>query len=226
MVGLLRHIGFVLTLAVLSALLGRPMAEATIVDQPQFKIDGLVIVWGVSDPETGQSTDTAQIGRRMSISPAAALEPASFDVQIPVTGALSPLGGDDLIALRDTQMSFHVASNTAFSMDAELVGAGHMSRADLAATGFDLRASLGDGTGIGRSAQYPHEAGPRGGIAQSVTSLADLMGRTRVFTGTRPTAAKTGTITEQSVRFDIALERDGGSDKAWTPEIVFTVFVP
>ncbi len=224
--GHLRHIWFVMTLAALSALLGRPMAEATIVDQPQFKIDGLVIVWGVSDPDTGHSTDTAQIGQRMRISPAAALEPARFEAQIPVTGALSPLGGDDLVALYDTQMSFHVASNTAFSMDAELVGAGHRSRDDLAATGFDLRASLGDGTGIGRSAQYPHEAGPRGGIAPDVTSLADLMSRTRVFTGTRPTAAKTGTITEQSVRFDIALVRDGGSDKAWTPEIVFTVFVP
>jgi hypothetical protein len=197
-------------------------AHANIVDTPHFKIDGVVIVWGAS----GRAT--ARIGKKMRVRPTIAATSAALGPipQIPVTGHLVPLKDDDLVALSDTYMNFHVASNTGFSIDAELIGDAGLSADALRATRFGLRANLGRGEAFGANAQYPHTEGPTGGTAQDARSLADLVSRTRVFTGNQPTAATSGSIVDQSVRFDITLDTDRASRGEIAPEILFTVFVP
>jgi len=224
MARIIGQIGCVLVLLALMSLFGRAPAHAAVVDTPHFKIDGLVIVWGASDD---QST-TARIGTQMTVAPSPDTQSTAPQhmPQIPVTGQLVPVSDTDLVALSDSSMHFHVASNTAFSIDAELVSDAGRSTDALRATAFDLRASLGESERFGASAQYPHKAGPKGGMASDVRTLADLMNRTRVFTGNQPTAATTGSIMDQSVRFDIALGRADGHEQVGAPEIVFTVFVP
>lgn len=221
-----RALRSVAVISMLSCFVIMPKANAISVDNPHFKIDGLVIVWGASK----QSGDKAQIGPRLTLTRTPQVQP-SLSTLPPITGQLTPLPAKDLAPLDDRQQHFYVASNTAFSIDAELVTETDQTAPLLDNTQFSLSVSLGDGD-IGQSAQYPHTGGARGGMATHVRTLADLTTSTRVFTGNQRTAARTGTIRQQSVRFDMTLMQTVSVDSSPSlaarpaPEILFTIFVP
>lgn len=191
-------------------------AGATVVDHPHFRVDGIVIVWageaGDAAPISGGAL--GQIGQTVTTRVSAPPFMGNGEL-VPIgRGALVPAGPVS------SERHFFVASNTAFSIDAEL-----SSRADAAAldtVDFDLSTHLGRGA-IGGAAQYPHRGGSRGGVDQSVRTLADLVARRTVFRGTRATAARRGTIMEQSVRFDVAID---APTRKPLPDLVFSVYVP
>jgi len=200
-------------------------ARAAIVDTPHFKVEGVVIVW------SDQGGDTAPILPRF---PAEAGRAVSHTIAVPHlygSGQLQlasdirerPATAATVAATR----AFNVASNTAFSIDAELVGISPSRASDLDKIKFAMRMDLGSGT-RGRRAQYPHPGGPTGGMATDITTLAHLTSRATVFRGTRPTAARRGSIVEQSVRFEAHFERAASVIVADgpLPDIVFPVYIP
>lgn len=213
-----RNTLFLALIWILACLLVSPAARASVSNKPHFKVEGQVIVWGT------QGSSSGQIGREVKTMPFPHAQPLS--VVPALTGTLEPLSQPDLFALDHRQRSFYVASNTAFAIDAELTGHSGMTIDELASTQVDLSVSLG------QSAQYPHAAGPRGGIHPDIRTLADLAVRTRVFTGNQRTAARAGTIAQQSVQFDLILTETVrkpsklAETTSKASEIVFTVFVP
>lgn len=223
------NVRFLIATCLMVCLLSSAGAWANIVTKPHFKIDGLVIVWGVSETTETSAQSVAQIGQSLSIEPAIAQAPATSLPQHPVvTGQFAPVEQIALEPLSDTQMHFYVASNTAFSIDAQWLNHGESAADAVAATKLALKVSLG-GRGdvpFGQSAQYPHKAGPQGGMASNPHALGDLKTRRRVFTGNQRTAARTGSIAEQSVRFDMVLANTVPTRHSPAPEIMFTVFVP
>ncbi|MEO9971647.1 MAG: hypothetical protein ABJG15_17760 [Hyphomonadaceae bacterium] len=213
-------------LSILACVCVSPAAHASVTSNPHFKIDGLVIVWGANGSSTGQ------IGRTVQTK-ADAQTPVFAPVHV-LTGQLDTLAQPDLVALDHREQHFYVASNTGFSIDAELTGHSDLTAPDLRNTEFDLSVSLGDNgsDAFGRHAQYPHQGGARGGMNTDIRTLADLTTRKRVFTGTQRTAADSGSIAEQSVRFDMRLTRTAdyapstAASSGIDSQIVFTVFAP
>ena len=222
----IRHL---ITICLMICLLPGTRAWANTVANPHFKIDGLVIVWGVSEGAETPGQSAAQIGQSLSVQPAAAQVPAQLLAPQPVvTGQFAPIGQIALEPLSDTQMHFYVASNTSFSIDAQWLNHGKQATDPMAAAKLALSVSLGDrGTlPFGQSAQYPHKAGPLGGMPSYAHTLADLKTPRRVFTGNQRTAARTGSIAQQSVRFDMTLTGTSAAHRSEAPDIMFTVFVP
>lgn len=205
-------------------------AEASVIHTPKFKVEGLVIVWQGDADGLAASAPRAVAGKALRhITP---LSAASTPV---MTGQLVPVARDDadetefpLSTLSQEKTSFHVASNTAFNIDAELIGADALSLETLKGLAFEMLASLQGGplSGTGQKAQYPHSAGARGGFNRDVRSLADLRQRNRVFTGNQRTAAHPGTIAEQSVTFTVTSSILAADTRSSRPSVVFTVFVP
>lgn len=203
------------------------LSHASITANPKFKVEGLVIVWG-GNSGFGQIQPSAQIGKSVRRK-TPLLTPNSPEIVL--TGhILTPLQHTKtpLHTLKDAGTSFYVASNTAFNIDAQLaetVPFGDNSFADIALTlQIDLQ---GEGPlPFGSKAQYPHSAGPEGGLSRTVRTLADLQQNTRVFTGNQRTAAAPGTISEQSVRFKITPQSSNTATKEHIKSIVFTVFIP
>lgn len=254
-------------------------AQASIVDNPHFKVLGLVIVWGadasdnspiVSDfiIDTGTGTTAAASGDADLI---------SDDVHTVVTGSLTAtpdsLANGTILSVTDAtsggaftdngttgqldaadaftafgldgttdlgagdatlESSFYVASNTAFAIDAEAseVTATNFSLADV---GFEMSVTQSgdDGLAFGSAAQFPHSGGATGGVAGTVTTLDDLTTAANVFTGDQRTAASTGSISQQSVRFDVVYTLGGtaGYDLSMgageiEADVTYTVFVP
>lgn len=224
------NVRFLIATCLMVCLLSSAGAWANIVTKPHFKIDGLVIVWGAD------GSSTAQIGRKVQTKEDAWTpgQTPTFGPAHVLTGQLEALAQPDLVALDHRQQHFYVASNTGFSIDAELTGDQDLTAGDLRNTEFDLSVSLGENgsDAFGRHAQYPHQAGARGGMNTDIRTLADLTTRKRVFTGNQRTAANSGSIAEQSVRFDMRLTKtadyvpSAAANSGITSQIVFTVFVP
>ncbi len=136
-----------------------------------------------------------------------------------------------------SRTSFYVASNTPFSIDAETQPpTSGLNFALLILTNLDMAVTRSgdDGLAFGSAAQYPHSAGPNGGITAN-TNLYSLIGGQTVFTGDQRTASTPGTLAEQSVRFDntysISAASLTGYDLSlgtfdFTVQVVYTVFVP
>lgn len=208
-------------------------AHASIVQTPKFKVEGIVIVWGDTDSPITSSVPHGRLGP--SVRHQAKLKSVKNQDPI-ITGHLLPIPHEaDLTAslsplyapLLGTS-TFHVASNTAFQIDAELVDRDVYSLKDLAAISFHLSASLQSNriSGHGTKAQHPHSAGPTGGLASNVSTLADLTTRTAVFSGNQRTAAQSGTIAEQSVQFEVGYRQTNTRTKTDMPSVVFTIFAP
>ena len=130
--------------------------------------------------------------------------------------------------------SFYVASNTAFSIDAVATPLNGTTTADLARVRVQLRTeqSGNDGLPFGGASQFPHSAGAAGGSQANNRRLSTLVPGRRVFRGDQRTAAVRGTLSEQSVRFDLRYRYGSGnidlSDGAFEveAEVVYTVYVP
>jgi len=153
------------------------------------------------------------------------------------------LGQGTDVGLEDStsRTSFYVASNTPFNIDAQAYRV--IGRDDwvLGKIFWDMSVNLSgdDGLPFGSQAQLPNSAGPNGGIG-SVDNLLEMKTRQTVFQGDQATARGTGTIAEQSVRFDVVYTL--GSWRGYTlstpgvqmadgiyeveAEVVYTLWVP
>lgn len=237
-------------------------ASASVVDRPHFKVLGLVIVWsgdgsggaiandfviGSTDLIGGAAQDgtTVVTGSLDLTSDASVAAGTAGDVLDLTVGAASPISIDEtttsLTAFDPTnatvtgealsyESSFYVASNTAFNINAvatETTQSGDFEMDDVA---YDLDVTpsgTDDGLAFGGSAQDPQ------GTFNPVTDFSALDGSTDVYEGGRRTAASSGSIVAQSVRFDATyslnnetaydLSQGAGELEA---EVVYTVYVP
>ena len=264
--------------AALMVAAGAP-AQASIVDNPHFKVLGLVIVWGAdaSDAAPVVSDFVIDTGTGSTAAASGDADLISDDVHTVVTGSLTAtpdsLSNGTLLSVTDAtsggaftdngttgqldaadvftafgldgttdidagdadlESSFYVASNTAFAIDAAAseVAATNFGLADV---GFDMSVTQSgdDGLAFGSAAQFPHSGGATGGVAGTVTTLDDLTTPANVFTGDQRTAASTGSIADQSVRFDVTYTLGGtaGYDLSMgageiEADVTYTVFVP
>jgi len=136
-----------------------------------------------------------------------------------------------------SRSSFYVASNVAFSIDAQTrFGGPNTDLVFLFITGMEMMVTRtgDDGLAFGSAAQYPHSGGPRGGVTDFPNLWSLLPGRT-VFAGNQRTAASRGSIADQSVRFDVAYSVGAQSLQGYDlslgtfdfeVEVIYTVYMP
>ncbi|MEO0982192.1 MAG: hypothetical protein AAFX03_06025 [Pseudomonadota bacterium] len=136
-----------------------------------------------------------------------------------------------------TSSSFYVASNTPFSIDA--VATAPTSTLNfilllITQLNISVERAGDDGLAFGSAAQFPHSAGPTGGVAAGA-NLFSLLGGQTVFTGDQRTAASRGSIADQSVRFDLLYTIGAGSLTGYDlslgtfdfeVEVTYTLFAP
>jgi len=209
-------------------------SNASILHSPEFKVDGVVILWGAQTGTIQTDVPKARLGTHVShtlqiTNP----EPPSPEHHIVQTARLlAPTNTPQppaLHALKDTQSSFYVASNTAFNIDAVLANPQSLPADTLAGSSISLTANLqGHGAlAYGQKAQYPHSDGPTGGINTDIQTLADLTQPQRLFTGNQRTAAASGSIAQQSVQFTLDIRKASPKTPLLqSQDIVFTVFIP
>lgn len=199
--------------------------QASITHKPHFKVEGVVIVWGGTSGSVSTQMPDAQAGQSVE-----------FTAQLPViTGNLTPVSANRDGAARpliETSNHFFVASNTAFSVDAELTNSATLRAVTFEDINLTIKTYLSDADHptLGTRAQYPHSAGSSGGVAPGVQTLADIRTRTTIFRGNQRTAAEPGTIKEQSIKFEMTyemskIERPGNIIAAHSV-VTYTVFVP
>lgn len=143
--------------------------------------------------------------------------------------------------------SFYVASNRSFSISAELTelrvddAFAAFSEAYLGFTLLEMEVApiveRTDGSiTYGSAAQSPHDGGVQAGFTTPFNLLTLEDGPITVFNGNRRTAASTGSIAAQSVRFDISYPLQAGVNVTgydlslgvvdFGVTIEYTVFVP
>ncbi len=131
--------------------------------------------------------------------------------------------------------SFYVASNTAFDIKAvtalDAASTGTIGGLGLAGIGYDLAVTVSgdDGLAFGGNAQDPSTGGTTPLTAAS--TLATIHGN-YVFDGGQRTAATTGAIAGQSVRFDATYTLASGNydlskgTGLLAADVTYTIFVP
>ncbi|MEM1105216.1 MAG: hypothetical protein AAGH87_02415 [Pseudomonadota bacterium] len=136
-----------------------------------------------------------------------------------------------------SRSSFYVASNVPFAIDAQSqFGGPNTDLIFLFITSLDMEVTRtgDDGVPFGSKAQFPHSAGPQGGVTAFPNLLSLLPGR-NVFTGNQRTAFEPGSIADQSVRFDLAYSVGAQSLQGYDMslgtfdfevEITYTVYIP
>ncbi|MEM9739431.1 MAG: hypothetical protein AAF829_06140 [Pseudomonadota bacterium] len=155
--------------------------------------------------------------------------------------SFSPLDLDQNTAARvdgtTSRSSFYVASNVPFSIDAQSqFGGPNTDLIFLFITSLNMEVTLSgdDGLAFGSQAQFPHSAGPQGGVT-SFPNLFSLLFGQNIFTGNQRTAVGRGTLADQSVRFDLAYSVGAQSLQGYDlslgtfdfeVEITYTVFIP
>lgn len=130
--------------------------------------------------------------------------------------------------------SFYVASNTAFSIDAQAAPTGPTTPAEFNNIRLRVRVTPNgnDGLAFGSAAQFPHSTGATGGGVPNNRRLSNYETPARVFRGNQATALTRGSIADQSVRFDLRYRFNTGTydlsegviDAA--AEVTYTVYVP
>ncbi|MEO9971648.1 MAG: hypothetical protein ABJG15_17765 [Hyphomonadaceae bacterium] len=163
--------------------------------------------------------------------------------------SLSPfqLDADFSVNASTPRSSFYVASNSAFSISAEVTDV----EVDPVFTGFsnaflDLvdvlmevapvgAARTDGGFTYGSAAQPPHSGGEQAGFSTPVDLLDLLNTPTTVFAGNQRTAATPGSIADQSVRFDVSYPLVGATVTGYDLSlgvvdfgvtVEYTVFIP
>ncbi len=145
-------------------------------------------------------------------------------------------GNTDVRTIRsDILSSFYVATNKAFNID--VVSSAVGDPADLNLIRLRMRMSRtgsDDGLSFGTSAQLPHTGNTnRSGVQWGgYRRLSTLTAGRDIFRGNRRTAASSGTIADQSIRFDLDYRWNTGNiDLAQgtfdvEAEVVYTVYIP
>ena len=143
--------------------------------------------------------------------------------------------------------SFYVASNSAFSISAEVtdvqVDAGFVGFSNAFLGFVDVLmevapvggARTDGGFTYGAAAQPPHSGGEQAGFSTPVDLLDLLNTPTTVFAGNQRTAATPGSIADQSVRFDLSYPLVGATVSGYDLSlgvvdfgvtVEYTVFIP
>ncbi|MEM1086865.1 MAG: hypothetical protein AAGH90_03985 [Pseudomonadota bacterium] len=237
-------------------------ASASVVDRPHFKVLGLVIVWsgdgsggaiandfviGTTDLIGGTNQDgTTVLTGSLDLTTDASVDASTVgDVLDLTVGAASPIEIDEtttsLTAFDPSaatltgealtyESSFYVASNTAFNIDAIATQTTQSGDFEMSDVSYDLDVTETDTDGVltfGGNAQDPQ------GTFNAVADLDALTTSTTVYEGGRRTAESSGSIVDQSVRFDATyslnsetsydLSQGAGELEA---QVVYTVYVP
>lgn len=144
---------------------------------------------------------------------------------------------DERVNTTQTRSSFYVASNVPFAIDAQAQSpVGFNGAVVLAVTWLEMSVTRtgNDGIPFGSAAQFPHSAGATGGV-DPIRRLTTLRTPDRVFEGNQPTAASRGSITDQSVRFDLTYTINAANLRGYDlslgtfdfeVDMVYTVYVP
>ncbi len=135
----------------------------------------------------------------------------------------------------DILSSFYVASNRAFNIDVIASPIGDPADLNLIRLRMRITQSGNDGgLSFGGSAQFPHTGNTnRSGVRWGgYRRLSALTANTDIFRGNRRTAASSGTIADQSVRFDLDYRWNTGdidlSEGVFDVEadVAYTVYIP
>ncbi|MEO1553620.1 MAG: hypothetical protein AAFR82_06755 [Pseudomonadota bacterium] len=135
----------------------------------------------------------------------------------------------------DILSSFYVASNSTFNID--VIASAIGDPADLNLIRLRMRMTQtgnDDGLSFGGAAQFPHTDNTNQSGVQwgGYRRLSTLTGGRDIFRGNRRTAAGPGTITDQSVRFDLDYRWNTGnidlSDGTFDveAEVIYTIYIP
>lgn len=191
--------------------------------------NGRTVVTG-SLTATADASSTAGLGSVLDIDNAGG-NIVSVNTDSPSTFSAFDVTGASLTSDAMTyESSFYVASNTAFAIDGVATPTAQSGDFELDDIGYSMDVTVTDtdsGLTFGGNAQNP------GGSFTSFADLSEVDGSSPVFVGAQRTAASTGTIVGQSVRFDATytlgaggvydLSQGAGEIKA---DVVYTVYVP
>lgn len=200
-------------------------AFASIEHRVAFKVEGTVILWG----ETHTAADIQQSVEFQSADDL--IQPVSYDAPIATTGTLVPIAAANLLAanafpLAQSETSghtFYVASNTAFNIRSDVSAVSEGLRDTV---NVDISVSAGQGH-YGKSAQLPHTT--NNGVTAGIHTLRDMQASPVIYSGTRKTAVRPGSIADQSVRFDIEYTASADENHARafaSQDVVYTVYIP
>ncbi len=191
-------------------------------------IDGRTVVTGSLTP-TADSSSTTAIGDVLTIQDGS----TTIGTITPTTTTFNSFdvtNADLSAGPMEYNSSFYVASNTAFSINGAASTTTASGDFELADIGYSLDVTVtdtDDGLTFGTNAQDPN------GTFPTFANLAALSTPAPVFNGNRRTAASTGSIVDQSVRFDATYTLGAGgvydlSQGAGEIEaaVVYTVYVP
>ncbi len=189
----------------------------------RFKTNGLVIVWEDAPNGTAASSVQAIRGRSVTLTKTVPVHTGQI-IPLPIQTAALTSHSEQQI---DYKVRFYVASNAAFSIDAELADPSTLDVLSLQNITLNLKTERTGTSALryGARAQYPHSDGPFGGRDRSAIPLSELVHRTSLFRGNQPTAAERGTISEQSVAFEVTYTQPAESPLRAIPDIVFTIQV-
>jgi len=135
----------------------------------------------------------------------------------------------------DILSSFYVASNTGFNIDVVASPIGDPADLNLIRLRMRLAQSGNDdGLSFGTASQFPHTGNTNSAGVQwgGYRRLSLLTGGQDIFRGNRRTAAGTGTIADQSVRFDLDYRWNTGNIDLSSgtfdveAEVIYTVYIP
>ena len=218
------------------------LLQAALIDQPRFKVNGMVVVWG------GENTDDMTVELLESRHQA-----QNYNAQPVITGVLqSVMSGQTVVDSlelgileepdaftpfsKDTlESSFYVASNTAFTIRAELAKGENADQSLLQNIYRSLavnKAGQYVGGDYGRSAQFPHSSdSPQGGVVND-GYLSELISQKIVFVGNQKTAKTQGSVIDQSVRFTNTYTLtniqniDVQSTQELVASVIYTIAIP
>lgn len=189
-------------------------ARADIVHTVHFKTEARIIVWGETQRhQTATNADT--IAPKMQQT-AYKRHQTAHALRLPLvqTGHLLPIRIDasPLEVQTSSEARFHVASNTGFAIKAEL-SSPLQSLQSLQDTPFTF--ALSD--------RGSKAVAPAAGETGYATHLGDLITPTIIYRSPMATAARAGSIRDQSLAFHAQW---GQSDRSGPIDITFTVFQP
>ncbi|MEM9669616.1 MAG: hypothetical protein AAF950_11885 [Pseudomonadota bacterium] len=205
-------------------------ANTQIIYHIRFETGPVVIVWGDTAP--------GKLVVPINSSDRGALRHHEIGIQLPLAGPgeLDPietgLSSTRSYPLESAGRYFHVASNAPFYIDAQLISAGALSAQALEATVFRMGVQVSSPVGprFGSSAQYPHSGGQNAGFSEHSFYLSELRAPKTVYRGNRKTAARQGSIADQSVRFVaepvLSGVNSGNPLSHKAADILFTVYTP
>lgn len=251
-------------------------AHASVIDRPFFKVLGTVVVWSTTD---GNSNNP--VVHDFILGTTGSPDLIAGDGNAVVTGTLAPLDQsafvspfdadndgvlDTALSVNDSidgvvgtyNSSFHVASNTAFNIEAvadQFVATGDFEETGVTAGTAAYDAAHADnismalavtqsgtsgsvafgGPAANPASQLPYDSTAAFQGFDVAKPLTDLLTKADVFVGDKRTAARAGSIAQQSVRFDATYNLQDNAGNAYDmsmgfgelqARVTYTVYVP